>query len=159
MLAVEIIVGLFFIVGLAGSVIPFLPGTPLIFAGALVYAFATGFTPVGAGRLAILAALAILAYVLEHVAGALGARRYGGSRWAVMGAILGALVGLFFGPLGLVVGPIVGAVALELSRSGHLERSVRSGFGTLVGMVAGVVANFVLALIMIALFLWWVWRG
>jgi uncharacterized protein len=159
MLAVKLIVGLLLILGLAGSVVPLLPGTPLIFLGALVYAVATDFTSVGAGRLLILAALAVCAYVVEHAAGALGTKRYGGSRWAMSGAVLGAVVGLFFGPLGLILGPVVGAIAGELIRTGRLEQSVRSGFGALVGMLAGAVGSFAVAVVMVALFLWWAWRG
>ncbi len=144
--------------GLAGSILPFLPGPPLIVAGALVYAFATNWTPIGIGRLIILGVLAVLAYVLSHVAGALGAKRFGGSWWAVVGALVGAVVGVFFGPLGLLFGPVIGAIAGEFLRSGNLEGSTRSGIGALVGL-AGIVANLGLAIVMVALFLWWVWRG
>jgi uncharacterized protein len=142
--------------GLAGSILPFLPGPPLIVAGALVYAFATNWTPIGIGRLIILGVLAVLAYVLSHVAGALGAKRFGGSWWAVVGALVGAVVGVFFGPLGLLFGPVIGAIAGEFLRSGNLEGSTRSGIGALVGLAAGIVANLGLAIVMVALFLWWV---
>jgi uncharacterized protein len=145
--------------GLAGSILPFLPGPPLIVAGALVYAFATNWTPIGIGRLIILGVLAVLAYVLSHVAGALGAKRFGGSWWAVVGALVGAVVGVFFVPLGLLFGPVIGAIAGEFLRSGNLEGSTRSGIGALVGLAAGIVANLGLAIVMVALFLWWVWRG
>jgi uncharacterized protein YqgC (DUF456 family) len=152
-------VGLLMAAGLAGSILPFLPGPPLIVAGALVYAFATNWTPIGIGRLIILGVLAVLAYVLSHEAGALGAKRFGGSWWAVVGALVGAVVGVFFGPLGLLFGPVIGAIAGEFLRSGNLEGSTRSGIGALVGLAAGIVANFGLAIVMVALFLWWVWRG
>jgi uncharacterized protein len=152
-------VGLLMAAGLAGSILPFLPGPPLIVAGALVYAFATNWTPIGIGRLIILGVLAVLAYVLSHVAGALGAKRFGGSWWAVVGALVGAVVGVFFGPLGLLFGPVIGAIAGEFLRSGNLEGSTRSGIGALVGLAAGIVANLGLAIVMVALFLWWVWRG
>jgi uncharacterized protein len=152
-------VGLLMAAGLAGSILPFLPGPPLIVAGALVYAFATNWTPIGIGRLIILGVLAVLAYVLSHVAGALGAKRFGGSWWAVVGALVGAVVGVFFGPLGLLFGPVIGAIAGEFLRSGNLEGSMRSGIGALVGLAAGIVANLGLAIVMVALFLWWVWRG
>src|SRR5262245_45475558 len=144
---------------LAGSVRPFLPGPPLIFAGALLYAFATGWSPIGAGRLIALVALAALAFALSHVASALGAKRFGGSRWSVVGALAGAMVGLFFGPLGLLLGPLVGAVGGELLRTGNLPASARSGAGALVGMAAGIAANLGVAVVMVGLFLWWVWRG
>jgi uncharacterized protein len=159
MVLIDIVVALLLLAGVVGSVVPFIPGTPLVFLGALVYAAATGWMPVGAGRLALLGALTVFSYVLHHVTGAFGARRYGGSRWAVVGALLGAVVGLAFGPLGLVLGPIMGAVAGELLRTGNLEGSVRSGFGAMVGVVIGAAANFVVAVVMVGLFLWWVWRG
>jgi uncharacterized protein YqgC (DUF456 family) len=156
---VHVVVGLLMVAGLVGSVLPFVPGPPLIFAGALVYAFATSFAPIGIGRLAILGALGVLAYVLGHAAGALGARRFGGSWWAVAGALVGAVIGVFFGPLGLLLGPLVGAVGGEFMKSGDLEVSTRSGVGALVGMAVGIAANLGLAVVMVALFLWWAWRG
>ena len=159
MIAIDIIAGLLMLAGLVGAVVPFLPGTPLIFAGALIYAIATDFTPVGAGRLAILAVLAAAGWAVEHVAGALGARRAGGSRAAVIGAILGALVGLAFAPLGLLLGPIAGAIAGEMLTGRDPAGSVRTGLGTAVGVVVGVAAHFAVALTMVALFTWWVWRG
>lgn len=159
MIAIDIIAGLLMLAGLVGAVVPFIPGTPLIFAGALIYAIATDFTPVGAGRLAILAVLAAAGWAVEHVAGALGARRAGGSRAAVIGAILGALVGLAFAPLGLLLGPIAGAIAGEMLTGRDPAGSVRTGLGTAVGVVVGVAAHFAVALTMVALFTWWVWRG
>ena len=138
---------------------PLLPGAPLIFAGALLYAVATDFTPIGAGRLAILAALGVLAWVLEHVAGVVGARRAGGGRAAVVGALLGMLVGVMVAPIGLLVGPMVGAVAAELLTGRAPRASLRSGIGAALGVLTGVVAHFALALVMVGFFVWWVWRG
>jgi len=157
--AVGVIVAVLMLAGLAGSVVPLIPGTPLVFIGALVYAIATDFTPVGAGRLAILAVLAVAGWALEHVAGALGARRAGGGRAAVVGAVLGAVVGLAAAPLGLLIGPIAGAIAGELLSGRDPAGSVRTGIGTALGVLGGVVAHFAFALTMVALFVWWVWRG
>jgi uncharacterized protein YqgC (DUF456 family) len=107
----------------------------------------------------ILGVLAVLAYALSQVAAALGAKRFGGSRWAVVGALVGAVIGVLFGPLGLLLGPVIGAVAGEFLRSGNIEESTRSGIGALIGMAAGIVANLGLAIVMVSLFLWWAWRG
>jgi uncharacterized protein YqgC (DUF456 family) len=156
---VDVVVGLLMAVGLVGAVVPLLPGTPLIFLGAVIHAVATDYTPIGAGRLAILAALALAGWAIEHLAGALGARRAGGSRAAVVGAVLGALAGLAFAPLGLLIGPIVGAIAGELVSGRDPAGSVRTGIGTAFGVVAGVAAHFAFALTMVTLFTWWVWRG
>ncbi|HXG16364.1 MAG TPA: DUF456 domain-containing protein [Calidithermus sp.] len=156
---VGILTGLLFLIGLVGSLVPWIPGPLFILAGALLWAVATGFTVVGAGRLAILAALAGLTFVSHLATGALGAQRSGGSRWAVVGAVAGAVIGLSFGPLGLLAGPVVGAALAELLRSGDLEGSLRSGVGAFIGTLAGLLADFVIALAMVALFAWWVWRG
>lgn len=159
MTAIDVIVGVLMAVGLVGAVVPFLPGTPLIFLGAIVHAVATDFTTIGPGRLATLAVLALAGWAIEHVAGALGARRAGGSRAAVIGALLGTLVGLAAAPVGLLLGPIVGAILGELVSGRDPTGSVRTGVGTAVGVVVGVAAHVAFALTMVALFAWWVWRG
>jgi uncharacterized protein YqgC (DUF456 family) len=155
-----IAVGVLFLAGLVGSVVPWMPGPLFILAGAVLWAVVTNFTTVGFGRLAILAGLAVLSFLLNFVVGAIGARRYGSSRWGVIGAIVGAVVGLFLGPFGLLIGPIAGAVIGEIAHGASLESGIRSGFGTVVGLLAGVVADFAIALAMIGLFLWFAWgRG
>jgi hypothetical protein len=76
-----------------------------------------------------------------------------------VGALVGAVVGLFFGPPGLLIGPVVGAVAGELLKSGEVEHSLKAGFGALVGMAVALLARFALAFTMVGLVLWWLWRG
>src|SRR5262249_15562742 len=159
MTIVNVVVAILMIAGLVGAILPFLPGGPLIFAGALLHAVATDFTPIRAGRLAILAAVGVLAWALEHVAGVVGARRAGGSRAAIVGAMLGMVIGVMVAPVGLLLGPIIGAVAGELLVGGAPDQSVRSGIGAALGVLTGVVAHFALALVMVALFVWWGWRG
>ena len=158
MTVVAIIVGLLFVAGIVGSVLPWLPGPLFVLAGAVLWAFATDFETLGWGRLVILAALTGLSAVLSFVAGAVGARRYGASRWGIVGALVGGLVGVFFGPLGLIFGCVIGAVAAELLRGARVGESVRSGVGALLGMVAGLLADLVVSLTMIGLFLYWAWR-
>ena len=153
------LVAVLLIAGLAGSVLPILPGTPLILAAALLQGLVTDFNPIGAGRLLLLAGLAALAYVLEYVAGAVGVKKFGGSAWAIVGAVVGAVVGLFFGPPGLLIGPVIGAVAGELIKSGEVEHSLKAGFGALVGIAVAILGRFALAFTMVGLILWWLWRG
>ena len=155
MTIVDIVVALLMLAGLVGAILPFVPGAPLIFAGALLYGVATDFSVIGIGRLAILAALGVLAWVLEHVAGVVGARRAGGSRAAVVGMLVGVMVA----PIGLLLGPIIGAIAGELLAGRKPDASVRAGIGAALGVLTGVVAHFALALVMVALFVWWVWQG
>jgi hypothetical protein len=153
------VVALLMLAGLAGAVVPVLPGTPLILAGAVVHAVATDFTPVGPGRLVILAVLAVVGTVLGHVASAFGVRRAGGSGWAIAGALVGAVLGLFAAPFGLLLGPLLGAIAGEALRTRRLRGSVRAGVGAAVGVIAGAAAQVAVGFVMVALFLWWLWRG
>ena len=159
MTATGVVVTVLMVAGLVGAVVPLIPGTPLIFAGALIHAIATDFTPVGAGRLGILFVLGVSGWAIEHIAGALGARRAGGGRAAVVGALVGAVVGLAFAPLGLLLGPIAGAIGGELLSGRDPAGSVRTGIGTAVGIVLGVAAHVAFAVTMVTLFVWWVWRG
>jgi uncharacterized protein YqgC (DUF456 family) len=140
-------------VGLVGTVVPALPGISLVFAGTLLYAVATGFERVGIGHLLLFAGLTLLAMALGFAAHALGARAFGATRWGIVGAIVGLLVGLLVaGPLGLLLGPLVGAVALEAASGQPLRQAWRSGVGTLFGFLLGTAAELTLALVIVISF-------
>jgi uncharacterized protein len=156
---VWVVVGVLLIVGLVGTVLPYVPGSPLILVAVFIYAFATDFKIIGFPRLVFFVAITILSSVLAYAGSAIGTKRAGGSAWAVVGALVGGLIGLFFAPPGLFVGPVVGAIAAEWIRTGRFRGSVRSGAGALMGMVAGAVLHFAFAVVMVGLFLFWVWRG
>jgi uncharacterized protein YqgC (DUF456 family) len=140
------------VAGLAGVVLPALPGVPLLFSGLVVAAWAEGFTRVGGATIAVLAALALLAYAADLAAGALGARRFGASRAAVVGAALGTLAGLFLGLPGVLLGPFVGAVVGELLARRDLVQAGRAGLGTWLGLLLGVAAKLSLSFAMIGVF-------
>jgi uncharacterized protein YqgC (DUF456 family) len=129
-----------------------LPGAPLVFAGLLVAAWAEDFAYVGAGTLTLLAVLALLTYPLDLAATALGAKRFGASKRAVVGAALGALVGLFFGLPGILLGPFIGAVIGELTAQRGLGEAGRAGLGATIGLVLGAVGKLVIALSMLGVF-------
>lgn len=147
------------IAGVVGSFLPFVPGTPLILLGALIYAVATDFQPVDGWRLLLLVGLTLVGYALDYLSGALGTRKLGGSRWAVLGAVGGGIVGLFFGPLGILVGPILGAIAVELIYRKDWQIALKSGVGAVIGVFLGVVAKLSIAVVMVGLFSLWVFRG
>lgn len=140
-------------VGVAGTIMPGLPGTVLVLAGLVLAAWIDGFSRVGAPTVAVLVGLTLLAYAADLVAGALGAKRSGASMRAAAGAGLGALVGLFFGIVGVLIGPFLGAVLAELSLHGNLERAGRAGIGTWLGMAVGATVKVSLVFMMIAVFL------
>jgi len=146
------------LVGLAGTVLPALPGIPLIFAGLLLAAWAGDFQWISGWTLAVLGLMTLVSLVIDIAATALGAKRVGASGKAVLGAALGTLAGLFFGLIGLVIGPFVGAIAGEYLHRRHLEQQgfgevARIGFGTWAGLLVGVVLKLAVAFAMLGIFL------
>jgi uncharacterized protein len=141
------------VVGVAGIVLPALPGTILIFAGLLLAAWAEGFVRVGVGTLVVIGVIGAASYGVDFVAAALGARHSGASRRAVAGAALGTLLGLFFGLPGLIVGPLIGAVLGELSVHRGLARAGRAGVAAWIGFAIGTGVKIAMAFSMVAIFL------
>jgi uncharacterized protein len=133
--------------GLAGIVLPALPGSPLLFVGAVLIAWAGHFTRIGWPTLAVTGALAVLMIVVDHAAAVLGARVSGASRRAVIGAAIGLVVGLFFGLPGILLGPFAGAVVGELLATREVGRAARAGAGAVAGLVAGGVVKIALAFV------------
>jgi uncharacterized protein YqgC (DUF456 family) len=141
------------VAGVAGLVLPAIPGAPLLFAGLLVAAWAEDFAYVGSGTLIALGVLAVFTYLLDFIASALGARRFGASTRAIVGATLGAVVGIFFGIPGIVLGPFIGAVIGELSVRRDLRGATRAGIGAFIGLVLATAGKLALGFTMIGLFL------
>jgi len=141
------------IAGLAGTVVPALPGVPLVFVGLLVAAWIDGFDTVGWGTIGLMAVLTLLSIVVDFVASAAGARYLGASSRAFWGATAGAVVGLFFGIPGMLLGPFIGAVLGELSGGRSVVHSGRAGVGAWLGMVVATAIKLALAFLMIGLFL------
>jgi uncharacterized protein YqgC (DUF456 family) len=140
------------VIGTAGLVLPVMPGAPVLFAGLLVAAWADDFAYVGWGMLAILGVLALLTYIADFAATALGAKRFGASNRAIVGAAIGGFVGLFFGLPGVLVGPFVGAVIGELSAQRSLDAATRAGIGGTIGLALGAAVKLALAFSMLGIF-------
>ena len=146
-----LLAGLIVIAGLAGTVIPALPGVPLVFAGLFVGAWIGNFETIGWITIGVLALLAVVAWAVDFLAGALGARYLGASSRAFWGATFGAIVGIFFGLPGIVLGPFIGAMLGELSGGSDLLQSGRSGLGAWLGMVVATAAKLAIAFLMIGI--------
>ncbi len=144
--------GLLVVIGLLGLAFPGIPGAPVVFGGLLLAAWADDFAYVGTGTLAIVGVLAALTYAVEFGAAALGAKHFGASPRAVVGAVLGALVGLFFGIVGVLIGPFVGAVLGELSVQRNLGGASRAGIGATLGLALGVAVKLALGFSMVGVF-------
>jgi uncharacterized protein YqgC (DUF456 family) len=147
-----IVAVLLVLVGLAGSVLPALPGVTLVFAGLLVGAWADDFTRVGWLTLSLLGVLTALSFVIDFAATALGAKRVGATKLAVVGAAIGTFGGIFLGIPGLILGPFVGAVAGEMLSHGEWRRASEAGVATWMGLVFGTLAKLALVFAMIGIF-------
>ena len=138
--------------GLLGLILPALPGAPLLFSGLLLAAWIEDFGYVGGGTLAVLGVLALLTYAVDFAASALGAKRFGASNRAVVGAAIGALVGIFFGLPGILLGPFAGAMLGELSDRRGPRDAARAGLGATIGLALGAAAKLALAFSMLGIF-------
>lgn len=150
--------GLFFLgcalvlAGLVGTILPALPGTPLVFLGLLLTAWAEGFGKVGWVTLTVLGVLTLASLGIDVAAGSLGAKRLGASWQATLGATLGTLVGLFFGFPGLLLGPFVGAAAGEYLARRSWRQAGKIGLAAWLGLVVGTAAKLALTFGMIGIF-------
>ncbi len=155
-----VLVVLLIAVGLAGTVLPALPGTAFIFGGILLGAWIDDFQRVGTGALVAVGVLAVLSWVLDYVAGLLGARKAGASRLALVGAAVGTVLGLLMGLVGVLFMPLVGAAVGEAiarrqdaDRAGAGRQALKVGVATWLGMMAGMLAKVVLSFVMIGIFI------
>jgi uncharacterized protein YqgC (DUF456 family) len=138
--------------GLAGTVLPVLPGTLLVLGGIFLGAWIDDFTRVGWGILTVVTALAVMAWVLDYVAGLLGAKRAGASGLALVGAAVGTVIGLFMGFVGVLFMPLVGATIGDLIARRDQRAALRVGVATWLGIMAGLIAKVVIAFMMIGIF-------
>lgn len=133
------------LLGLAGVVLPGLPGSLFLVGGVVLIGWAGDFAVVGWGTIAVAAVLGIAIAAVDWLAGIMGARAFGASKWAMLGGAVGLLVGIFFGLPGVLLGPAVGAFAFELVKDPNLEQAAKSGVGALLGFVVGSVVKVAFA--------------
>jgi uncharacterized protein YqgC (DUF456 family) len=140
------------VLGVAGTVLPALPGTAFVLAGIVLAAWIDDFTRVGPVTVSIVAVLAVVAWVLDYVAGLLGAQKAGASRQALVGAAVGTVAGLFMGLVGVLFMPLVGAAVGEYLARRDERRAVHVGVATWLGLMAGLIAKVVITFVMVGLF-------
>src|SRR5205814_10102891 len=138
--------------GLIGTVIPIVPGTTIILAAAVVHRLMLGADrSLGMSALVAMLILTSATYAIDAAAGYVGAKRFGATKWGLIGGVAGALIGLFFGLLGLVLGPVIGAIAGELIGGKEIMKAGRAGWSAFRGGPAGAIGEPVIALIIIVL--------
>lgn len=147
-----VLAGLLVAGGVAGTIVPLLPGAPLVFLGLLLAAWIDHFTRVGWVTLSVLAILTAVSYAIDLWATRHGARRAGASGLAVTGAVLGSLAGIFFSLPGVILGPFLGAFAGELIARRNLRQAGRAGLGTWLGLLLSTAGRLALIFAMLGLF-------
>lgn len=145
--------GALILIGLAGTILPALPGLPVVFAGMLLAAWVDDFTRISVWTIVLLAVLTAVSVLTDIASTALGAKRVGAGKAAMFGAALGTLVGgIFFSLPGLILGPFVGAVAAEMARGREFRDASRIGMGAWVGLALGTALKAALAFAMLGIF-------
>jgi uncharacterized protein YqgC (DUF456 family) len=143
-----------FAIGLIGTVVPILPGSTIILAGAVIHRMMLGpEKSIGWPTIGVLVLLTLATYALDFLGSYFGAKYFGATKWGTFGAIVGALIGLFFGIIGLFVGPVIGAIAGEFIAGKRMIAAGKAGWGSLLGNLAGMIGKLVIALAMITIFL------
>ena len=156
MTAVEIIglsiALLVMLAGLMGSLVPGFPGTALVLLAAAVHRLCFGPASVGNLILIILVVLTLVALLFDFLAGLLGASKFGATWRGALGAVLGGIVGLFFSLPGIIFGPFLGAMLLELNGGREPEHAAKAGLRATLGLLVGIVGKFSICVVMILLF-------
>lgn len=142
------------IIGLAGVILPVLPGIPLIFAAAALYGILTGFAGISLNMILILAGLTVFGLVVDYLANYFSVRRMGGGRAGAIGAVIGLMIGIWFGLVWIVLLPFMLAVVFELLAGKEGRRALQAGLGAMVGLLFGGLLRFILGCVMIGLFVW-----
>jgi len=129
------------LIGFIGSVLPVIPGPPISWAGLLLLKWTDYVNDHGAAyenALWILLFFVVLVTILDYVVPIMGTKKYGGSKRGVWGATIGVVVGLFFGPLGIIIGPFLGAYIGEITTGKKEKQALRAAWGSFVGFLLGV---------------------
>lgn len=140
------------LIGLVGCLLPAIPGTPLVLAAAVAHWLYFDAASVSTFVLILLVLLTVLSMVLDHLATMFGARRLGATWRGVVGAGLGAFIGLFFSLPGILFGPFIGAITLELMGGREFKDAARAGAGAMLGLMIGAVGKVGCSVAIIALF-------
>lgn len=145
-----IIVGILcLLTGLAGCVLPVLPGVPLAYGGMLLLHL-TDRVQFSTTQLLVWLAIVVVIQVLDYFIPLVGTKYAGGTKWGTRGCLVGTLVGLFFMPWGIILGPFLGAVLGELLGGRKAAEALKSGLGSMLGFLLGTVLKCVVC----AYFIW-----
>ena len=138
--------------GLVGSILPALPGPPIVLIAAIGHRLIFGSHSASAVVLICLVILTLGSLVLDHLAGVYGAKRFGATWRGVLGAFVGGIVGIFFSIPGIIIGPFLGAMLFELMGGHKIDKASRAGLGATLGVFAGIIGKCIVCVVMMILF-------
>jgi uncharacterized protein YqgC (DUF456 family) len=141
------------VIGLAGTVLPALPGVALVFAGIALAAWIDGFTRIEGWTVVVVGVLTVIAFAADYLSGVLGAKRAGASPLALVGAAIGVVAGIFAGLIGVVVFPFFGAVIGQFIAQRNVRDAGRVGFATWIGLAVGTAVKVAIAFTMVGIFI------
>lgn len=140
------------VVGVIGTVLPALPGVILVFGGIALAAWIDDFTRIPVWVVLLLGAMTAVAWVVDYAAAAMGAKRVGASKYAIIGALLGTFAGVFTGLWGLLFMPLVGAAVGEFIAQRDVRRAGTVGLATWLGMLLGTAIKIAIVFTMLGVF-------
>jgi uncharacterized protein len=146
-----IIAGLLMLAGIAGCLLPFLPGPPLSFLALLVMQLRED-PPFTAKFLWLWAAIALVVTLLDYVIPIYGTRKFGGTKYGMWGCTIGLIVGIFVPPWGLIAGPFAGAFIGEVIGNSNTENALKAAIGSFLGFLFGTLLKLVACLVMLYYF-------
>jgi uncharacterized protein len=135
------------LLGLAGCVLPFLPGPPLCYAALLIQQLQT-VPPYTTKFLVIWAVVTVVVTALDYVIPVYGTKKYGGTKYGMWGCVIGLIAGIWIGPVGIIIGPFVGAFVGELLANSSSEQALRAAFGSFMGFLVGTLLKLVACFVM-----------
>jgi uncharacterized protein YqgC (DUF456 family) len=147
-------------VGILGSFLPVLPGTPISWVGLLLL-YLTSAIPDDWVFLGITLAIAIMVFALDYIIPVWGTKKFGGSKWGMIGTTIGLLVALFFpvlGFLGIIIWPFLGALVGELINKADQKTALKAAFGSFLGFLTGTFLKFMVTIIYLGLFIYKAWE-
>ena len=148
------VTSLIFMIGLATSLLPVVPGSLIVWSGVIIHKLWMGDASVTWEIVILTGVITLVGQIADFVMGVWGARKFGASWKGALGAFIGAFVGFFLPPplLWLIVGPVIGAIIGELCAGRTFKAGSKAGFGTVVGGIVAFVLKFSLSVCVVALF-------
>lgn len=140
------------VLGFLGSLLPLLPGVPLLFAGLLLAAWQEGFSQVSIWTMVVLGVLALAAWAVDFFGSLITAKKVGASKEAMWGVAIGAIFGFAGGVIGLIIGPAIGAIVGELIAHKDSLRATTVGLAAGMGFILSMIAKIIIVVIMLIIF-------